>query len=163
MPEKLLYRKRFIPMETVALKDDKILLWQDDLIVTKWNSLKPRRDIGSGLSAYYLKDGIKVSKIFDPNGNFVHWYCDMIHPVTMENSIIFEDLLIDVVVKKDGSILVLDADEAADALRQGMISSELLCQALTSMNLLLTSLYKGQFEQYSKIIETLSAQNPTDQ
>ena len=49
MPEKLLYRKRFIPMETIALKDDKILLWQDDLIVTKWNSLKPRRDIGSGL------------------------------------------------------------------------------------------------------------------
>ena len=160
MTEKLLYRKRFIPVETIALKDDQILLWQDDLIVTRWKSLKPRRDIGRGLSAYYLKDGLKISKIFDPAGNFVHWYCDMIHPVIGEDSIIFEDLLLDVVIGPDGGTRILDADEAADAARRGLITAEQLCQSLDSLHLLLTSIYEGRFEEYSGILSRFEAADP---
>ncbi len=152
MTEKLLYRKRFIPMETTALKDDEILLWEDDLIVTRWKSLKPRSDMGGGLSAYYLRDGLKISKIFDPAGGFVHWYCDMIHPVVREDAVIFEDLLLDVVILPDGSTRVLDADEAAEAARCGLITAEQLCQSLTSLHLLLTSIYEGKFEKYGGIL-----------
>ena len=39
-----LYRKRFIPMETILLKDDNIVFQNEDVIVTKWNALKPRED-----------------------------------------------------------------------------------------------------------------------
>lgn len=45
-----LYRKRFIPDETVELKDDLILLISKDLIITSWDVLKPRRDISRGIS-----------------------------------------------------------------------------------------------------------------
>ena len=148
-------------METTALKDDEILLWQDDLIITRWKSLKPRSDIGTGLSAYYLKDGLKVSKIFDPAGSFVHWYCDMIRPVFQENAIIFEDLLLDVVVAPDGSMRVLDADEAAEAARRGLITAEQLCQSLTSLNMLLTSVYDGKFEKYSGILNRFDPRSPS--
>lgn len=38
-----IYRKRMIPDECILLKDDIILEKTDDIIVTKWNTLKPRR------------------------------------------------------------------------------------------------------------------------
>ena len=100
MKEKLLYRKRFVPMETIALKDDQILFMSEDLIITRWNTLKPRKDISGGLSAYFIPEGIKVSKIFDASGAFLHWYCDIIHTNAGEDSIVFEDLLIDIIIEK---------------------------------------------------------------
>lgn len=154
MPDKILYRKRFIPMENIALKDDKILLMTDDLIVTRWNTLKPRKDIAGGISAYFIRDGIKVSKIFDHSGSLVHWYCDLIHTNSTGDSIIFEDLLIDVIIEKDGSVRVVDAKEAADALREHLITPELLCEALTSLDLLLSRIYSGEFSHYSDIVES---------
>ena len=39
----VLYRKRMIPEECVLLKDDKVLELTDDIIITKWNTLKPKR------------------------------------------------------------------------------------------------------------------------
>ena len=50
-----LYRKRFIPNEIIPLKDDVILYEDDDIIVTKWNSLRPKSDLHHGYSCYYLK------------------------------------------------------------------------------------------------------------
>ena len=70
MAEKTIFRKRFIPLETIALKDDCILFESDTRMVTRWKSLKPRKDIGSGISAYFMDKGIKVSKIFAPDGHF---------------------------------------------------------------------------------------------
>lgn len=42
-----LFRRRFIPEEIVELKDDKILSMDknNNIIITKWNVLKPRNDI----------------------------------------------------------------------------------------------------------------------
>ena len=40
-----LYRKRFIPCETNYLKDDKIVYMDENIIITKWDTLKPRKDI----------------------------------------------------------------------------------------------------------------------
>ena len=36
----ILYRKRFIPMETILLKDDVVLFQDETVIVTKWNVLE---------------------------------------------------------------------------------------------------------------------------
>lgn len=153
MNTKTLYRKRFVPMETIALKDDVVLFEEDNLLVTSWKSLKPRCDIGSGISAYFIDKGIKVSKIFAPDGSFVHWYCDMIHTVADKDSLIFEDLLIDVVVDPDGTLHILDAAEAADALRDGIITPEMLCDSLRSMDRLLADIDAGHFNAYTDLID----------
>lgn len=154
MAERTLYRKRFVPLETVALKDDRILYESDTRIVTSWKTLKPRKDIGSGISAYFIDKGIKISKVFAPDGSFVHWYCDMIHTVFEADSIVFEDLLIDVIIDPDGRVHVVDAGEAADALRDGLITAELLCASLRSMDALLTDIDAGRFSEYTDLIET---------
>lgn len=39
----MLYRKRIIPNECVLLKDDLVLSWDEERIVTKWNALKPKK------------------------------------------------------------------------------------------------------------------------
>lgn len=154
MAKKTLYRKRFVPLETVALKDDRILFESDTRIVTCWKSLKPRKDIGSGISAYFIDKGIKVSKVFAPDGSFVHWYCDMIRTVFEADSIIFEDLLIDVIIDPDGRVHVVDAGEAADALRDGLITADMLCASLRSMDALLTDIDAGRLPEYTDLIET---------
>ena len=51
-----LYRRRYMPDEIVELKDDEILHIDDEIIVTKWNVLKPRKDIDHGISIYYMKN-----------------------------------------------------------------------------------------------------------
>lgn len=148
-----LYRRRFVPMETVELKDDEVLLFEKDRIVTRWKTLKPRKDIASGISAFFIPEGIKVSKIFAPDGSFVYWYCDMIQTVFDGDSVIFEDLLIDVIIDPDGRVHVVDAGEAADALRDGIISPEMLCRSLSSMDMLLAAIDRGEFGKFSELVE----------
>ena len=121
-----LYRKRLIPEECVLLKDDEILVCNEDIIVTRWKALKPKKDLHHGYSCYFLKKGYKVSKLYSPDEKLVYWYCDIVKVVPNEekNEIVFEDLLLDVVIYEDGHIEVLDADELADALEQKIIPQE---------------------------------------
>ena len=43
-----LFRRRYIPDEIKELKDDIVLSADDKMILTKWNVLKPRKDIARG-------------------------------------------------------------------------------------------------------------------
>lgn len=147
-----LYRKRFIPDETVLLKDDKILSLSDSLILTSWCALKPRKDIASGISAYYRKDGFKISRVADSNGALVYWYCDIIMESPASDGLVFTDLLVDVVVYPDGSVRVLDLKEAADAFTDGLITQELLTRALSVTDRLLAIIYSGHFHELTACI-----------
>lgn len=142
-----IYRRRFKPNETIHLKDDIILKSSSDFMLTKWTSLRPRKDIAHGISAYYIDQGIKVSKIFDGKDQLLYWYCDIIQTKwdTEKNTVIFEDLLLDVVLYNDGSIHVLDLDELSDALEQGFITQAEATYALRTLDSLLKILYQGQF------------------
>lgn len=142
-----LYRKRFIPDELKLLSDDKILYADNNIIITSWNTLKPRSDFASGISAYYRKEGFKISRHYGADGTFTRWYCDIIAESATKDGLIFSDLLIDVVIFPDGTVRVVDLDEAADALEQGLISAELLTQALRSTNKLLTYIHQGKFPE----------------
>ena len=73
-----IYRKRFIPDEIVDISSDEVIKRTEDLIVTKWLPIKPREDIGSGVSYTFFKDGYKISEIYNKNGDFIYWYCDII-------------------------------------------------------------------------------------
>ncbi|MDE7423475.1 MAG: DUF402 domain-containing protein [Lachnospiraceae bacterium] len=149
-----LYRKRMIPEEIIHLKDDIILHIDANIIITKWDSLKPRKDFSNGISAYFLEEGFKVSKIFDKHQKLVYWYCDIIEYEYRESEqvYIFTDLLADVVVYPDNSLRVLDLDEIGDALESRLITKEKACKALRLCNQLLEHIYAGEFKKYQNLI-----------
>lgn len=150
-----LYRRRYIPNETIYLKDDEVLLADSELIVTKWDVLNPRKDISRGISAYYLMKNFKISKIFDEDNNLVYWYCDIIHTEQPDKSTyIFHDLLVDIIVHPNGLVRVVDLDELADIMEQpDGLSNEMIIKAMRATNHLLTLIYDGQFKHLAKIIE----------
>ena len=152
-----LFRRRFIPDENIELKDDMILALEPNLIITSWNVLKPRRDISRGVSAYFIDKGIKVSKVFDNAGQMVYWYCDIIetHYDEKENTYTFNDLLIDVIVYPDGQVEVLDMDEFADAMEQGILSVGTIAHAMRATDDLLHTIYAGEFEKYTHYIDDM--------
>ena len=152
-----LFRRRFIPDENIELKDDMILALEPNLIITSWNVLKPRRDISRGVSAYFIDKGIKVSKVFDNAGQMVYWYCDIIetHYDEKENIYTFNDLLIDVIVYQDGQVEVLDMDEFADAMEQGILSVGTIAHAMRATDDLLHTIYAGEFEKYTHYIDDM--------
>ena len=152
-----LFRRRFIPDENIELKDDMILALEPNLIITSWNVLKPRRDISRGVSAYFIDKGIKVSKVFDNAGQMEYWYCDIIetHYDEKENIYTFNDLLIDVVVYPDGQVEVLDMDEFADAMEQGILSVGTIAHAMRATDDLLHTIYAGEFEKYTHYIDDM--------
>lgn len=155
MNKPLLYRRRFIPDELVPLKNDLIVRLEDHLIITKWDALHPRKDIAGGISAYFLDRGFKVSKVFNKERQLVYWYCDIIQqkPGPDPDSIIIEDLLIDVILHRDGTVQILDLDELAQAFEQNLISAEELTRALRILDSLLKLIRHGQFPSLMEPVE----------
>ena len=150
-----LYRKRIIPEECVKLKDDIILSYENDMIVTKWNALKPKKDLHHGFSCYFLKEGFKISKFYRADNTLMYHYCDIItHEfVPEENKLIVTDLLADVIIYPDGFVKVVDLDEMIPALDCGGISLENLKCALLSCSNLLDIIYAGRLTELTKYIE----------
>ena len=147
-----LYRRRFIPAETKPLNNDKILYFDENLIITSWECFNPRPDFATGISAFYRKEGFKISRHFAMDGSFTRWYCDIIAESVDENEITLSDLLIDVIIYPNGEVRVVDLDEAADAVEQGLMSKELLVQALRTTNNLLNYIYQGKLEELTNCI-----------
>lgn len=149
-----LYRRRFIPNETVLLKDDLILSASNDFIITKWNCLKQRQDIARGYSAYDLKNGYKISKIYDHDNQLVYWYCDVItsNYDSSSHSLIVTDLLVDILVFPDGSTKVLDLDELSDALEADLLPPSLCALALRTVQSLLNTIQSGGFSSYQQLL-----------
>lgn len=150
-----LYRRRLIPDEIVHLKDDVVLYHDDTVIITKWKTIKPRKDMDHGFSAYLLKEGIKVSKFYRADNSLLYWYCDIVdyeYDATT-NSYTSTDLLTDVVLYPDGQIRVLDLDELAEASVKDMITKDQLHSALVRTDMLLNTMYSGKFKQYTDLID----------
>lgn len=152
-----LYRRRYIPDEIVFLKDDIVVSANEERIVTKWKVLKKRADFSHGASCYFLKKGIKVSKFIDDNENLLYWYCDIINYEynKEENTYTFNDLLIDVIIYPDGFVKVVDMEEIADALEQGLIDEEVVKSSLRKTNALLIDIYNGNFDKYTEFIKDI--------
>lgn len=149
MNELKLYRKRFIPNEKIFLKDDEIVLHDKNIIITKWKVLKKRNDFTHGVSCYYLNENFKISKFIDENNNILYWYCDIIDWEfdKENNTYVFNDLLIDIIVYDNGLIKVVDMDEVAEALDKGIIDIEIAKKAIRRTDNLLRLIYSGKFEQ----------------
>jgi len=149
----LLYRKRFIPNETIFLKDDIVIEKDENYIVTKWKTLKPRNDFSWGLSCYILDRGFKISRFFSSSGEQIYWYCDIIKYEVKGNKYIFTDLLADVIVYPDGKVKVMDLAELAQMFEKGIINNSDVCEALNKLDNLLNEIYSGNIEKLAyKII-----------
>lgn len=154
MDQPILYRKRLIPEECVLLKDDIILFQDEKLIITKWNTLHPKKDLHHGYSCYCLDKGIKISKFLDADDHLLCWYCDIItysfDPV--ENAYVFTDLLADVILKPGDQIEVVDLDELADACELELITPKQLILSLRQLDELLKCIQSGEFSVYQSLL-----------
>lgn len=149
MARPILYRKRLIPEECVLLKDDRVLHRDEKIIVTGWNTLKPRKDLHHGFSCYYLQEGIKVSRFYREDNSLLYWYCDIVDYDydAGTDTYIITDLLADVIVYPDGFVKVVDLDELVTAQESGLLTDDMLKKSLLSLNHLLQIIYNGGFDQ----------------
>lgn len=155
MKDPILYRKRLIPKECVRLKDDKILICNDDVILTKWNALKPKKDLHHGYSCYFLKEGFKVSKFYTAEDKLIYWYCDIVayDYDEAENALTVTDLLADVIIYPYGFVKVVDIDEMVTCLDQDLITLPQLKSSLTQLDKLLQIIYADKFDTLTIYIE----------
>ena len=156
MNDYALYRKRLIPEECVLLKDDTILRFDEDIVVTSWQALKKRPDLSHGYSVYYRKEGYKISEFYRHDHSLRYFYCDIIdfapHP-DEENAFLVTDLLADVICYPDGRVRVMDLDELTDAFDKGLLSDTLLKKSLLSLNALLGEIYERGISRLTAPIE----------
>ena len=147
-----MYRKRYIPDEIKSLEKDEILYMSDDVIVTKWDTFRPKKNFSNGISCTFVNKGFKISKFMDNNGKLVYYYCDIIHSdyYKDENKWIFTDLLADVKIYPDGKTEIVDLDEVSEALKSGIISTETVCELMENLNSLLGIIYSGEWRKLTE-------------
>lgn len=156
-----LYRKRIIPEEIVLLDKDEIIYADESHIMTRWNTIKPKKILHHGCSCYFLDEGFKVSKFYREDGSLIYWYCDIISYTydETENSYVFTDLLADVLVYPHGEVQVVDVGEIADALSDKTLTIEQMIPALRSLDKLLNIIYSGHFAEIQNKIDTIEKGN----
>lgn len=154
----ILYRKRLIPDECILLKDDIILDCTEDMIITKWNALKPKANLHHGYSCYLLNKGIKVSKFLLEDESLRYWYCDIVDYKydKQTNTLTSTDLLADVIVYPDGFVKVVDLDELACAIEKKLCTEEQILTALKNLDWLLHLIYDDKFDHITECIEKYS-------
>ena len=117
-----LYRKRLIPNECIRLDKDEILLRREDLLVTRWHTIRPKKELDHGVSCFLLNKGWKISRFLTREDQLICWYCDIIDwthdPDT--DTYIFTDLLADV-----------------------LLTQPQLCLCMRRLNALLEEIYAG--------------------
>ena len=152
-----LYRQRLIPTECILLKDDVIVSQDDEVILTKWNTLNPKTEFSHGSSCYFLKEGLKVSKFYRADDSLLYWYIDIVEfdiDETQE-TLTFTDLLADVIIYPDGRMKVVDLDELAEALERNLITKEQMTSCLRNLNHLLTMIYRDKFDRLQARLDSL--------
>ena len=156
MPDLVFYRKRLIPFENVLLDGDTVLFSDEHMMVTKWNTIKPRKDIDHGYSLYLPDEGFKISKFLRSDGSLYKWYCDIVefYYDKGQNSVTTLDLLLDITINEKGEIHLLDMDELAEAHEKGLISDELMHKALIRADRLLKTAYSGGFKKYTDMLDS---------
>ncbi len=152
-----LYRSRIIPQETVRLKDDVIVFQDENLLITSWQTLKPKLAFHHGASCYFLRDGLKVSKFYREDGSLLYWYCDIVEyqDGPEAGSLVALDLLADVVIYPDGRVQVADLEEISTAFERGLISPSQLCTCLRRLDRLLNMIYQDKFDRFQAPLESL--------
>lgn len=152
-----LYRRRLIPAECLLLKDDVIVEQNEEILITKWKTIRPKPDFSHGCSCYFLQEGIKVSKIYRSDGSLVYWYCDIVDYDydDANQSLTVIDLLADVILYPEGRMEVVDLDELAEAMERELITKEQMTTCLRNLNHLLSMIYRDKFDRLQARLNSL--------
>lgn len=144
-----MYRKRYIPNEIKSLNDDEILFIDEDMIVTKWKTFKPKKEFTNGISCTFMNRGYKISRFMKDNGELVYYYCDIIHSdyYADENKWVFTDLLADVKIYPDGMVEIVDLEEVSYAYKNGFIDADIMCELFEKLDSLLKLIYSGKWKE----------------
>lgn len=71
------------------------------------------------LGFYDYSSKVKLSAFYDKNNEIIEWYFDIAKKIGKENGVPYEDdLYLDIVVKPDGKIILLDEEELQEALKK---------------------------------------------
>ena len=129
----------------------------DEFIITKWNTIHPKPDFSHGCSCYFLREGIKVSKIYREDGTLVYWYCDIVDFTFDEatETLTVTDLLADVILYPEGRMEVVDLDELAEAMERELITKEQMTTCLRNLNHLLSMIYRDKFDRLQARLDKL--------
>lgn len=161
MDQPTLYRNRLIPLESVRLDDDVIHSYTEEKIMTSWTTLHPRSNLAYGYSLYLPKHGWKISRFYDHQCQFKYWYCDIIESTfdAEHNTWYFTDLLVDVIIKPDGFVKILDLDELNTALDESLLTLPQLQKAIGQLHQLLQIVYSGGLDaltaDFMELVEQL--------
>ena len=152
-----IYRKRIIPKDLIPLDDDIIVAQDEETLITKWKTLNPKTAFSHGCSCFFLKEGIKVSKVYRSDGSLLRWYCDIadFSICPEEESMTYTDLLADVIIDPEGTVKVVDLDELADAMDHDWITKEQAVRCLRNLNRLLSLIYRDKFDRLQARLEGL--------
>lgn len=151
-----IYRQRLIPEECILLDNDIILYQDENIIITSWTTLKPRKDFHHGFSCYFLKDGFKISRFYQEDNSFLYWYCDIIRYNKSNDlkNLYAVDMLVDIIIEPDGKTKLLDLDELNTARRKNLITEEDLLYIIDQTDHLLKIIYQGKLPDYAhKLLE----------
>lgn len=142
-----IYRKRYIPNEIVDISGDELLYQDEEMIVTKWKPIRPKKDIAWGISYTLLNKGWKISKFYGFEDELRYWYCDIIEADynAEEDTLITTDLLVDLKIYPDGTQEVLDVEELNEAIAENLITQEQKQDALNKLNELLKLVEEKNF------------------
>ena len=152
-----LYRQRLIPAECILLKDDIIVAQDEEVIITRWKTLNPKTQFSHGCSCYFLKEGLKLSKMYREDGSLLQWYCDIVDFSydSAREALTVIDLLADVIISPEGCMKVVDLDELAEAMERELITKEQMTTCLRNLNHLLTLIYRDKFDRLQARLDNL--------
>lgn len=147
MKKPKIFRKRIIPNENIDISHDLLLYRDDEIIITQWNVIRPRKDISWGISYAFLNNGYKISRFYNDTDEFLYWYVDIIEVEydQQTDTYTFTDLLLDIKKPKLSQVQLLDADELAKALEDELITKNQAVFALKLADELLQMFYCDKF------------------
>lgn len=139
-------RTRLIPDETVDISSDRLLYRDENMLLTEWKPIHPRKDIIGGVSCAFLNEGLKISRFIGPDGGLRYWYVDIVevHRDAGADLYRFVDLLADVRIWPDGRVEVVDLDEVAEAIENGLIDVHQAATCLRILDRLLRAIESGE-------------------
>lgn len=87
------------------------------------------------LTYYFVRKGYTISKVFQRNGEFMYYYCDVMDMRQVGRTrYVMVDLLLDMIVYPDGRYHVIDIDEFATAIEKGQLKRRQQVHALRTLD-----------------------------
>ena len=142
-----------------------LLLYEDADVIVTAQRVKPSSAIilngktvlaDDFIAVWFVFTGLwyDVGKIYNLKHEWTGYYCDIMMPVKRSKTQ-FEitDLFLDLWISPDGSYEIQDEDEFAEAIRHGVIDTELAKSAQNALDALIAEVESGKFPRQHVIAE----------